>query len=368
MPVSQFVLGPASGGHDVSVTQARSRTVTFRLADSSEAGFQIDADTAAGRYVQELSTDLHYIRNGRILYRGRIGPTADDGDDKSKDTLDVKTADYKELLKRRRLYTGDIITFTQNGQDNIAWVLLNNTQVRPGGNLGISKGVGFGGDNQWYRDRTYVLGDSIGDLLQQLSEVDNGFDWSIDPVDASSLKLNLWHPFRGTDRGVVLEYGGLIRAYHRETDPGAYANQIRITGDTAVLPAAGVTRVAADIATRPEGIWDGVYGTDIQTATTLNDRADWQLANAQLVPVTYSLTFKVNGWGGPDHVWLGDTVETVIKSGRLNVDAKYRVFEIAITLDENGNETVVIQVNGPNPDFTYRPAASLRRLTNLERR
>jgi len=368
MAVWQFVLGPASGGHDVSATQARSRAVTFRLMDSSEAGFQIDADTDAGRYVQELSTDLHCIRDGRILYRGRVGPTADDGDDKSADTLDVKTFDYKELLKRRRLYTGDIITFTQTGQDLIAWTLLNNTQVRAGGSLGISKGVGFGGDNQVYRDRTYLLGDAIGDLLQQLSEVANGFDWSIDPVDASSLLMNLWHPFRGTDRGVVLEYGGAIRAYHRETDPGAYANQIRVTGDTSVLTAAGVTRVATDIATRPEGIWDAVYGTDIQTAANLNDRADWQLANAQLVPVSYSLTFKPGEWKGPDHVWLGDTVNLIIKSGRLDVNASYRVYELAISLDENANETVTIAVNGPSPDFKYRPAVALRRLTNLERR
>jgi hypothetical protein len=368
MAVWQFVMGPASGGHDVSVTQARSRSVTFRLSDPHEAGFDIDANTPAGMYVQELSTDLHCIRDGQILYRGRVGPTADDGDEKSADTVNVKTSDYRELLKRRRLYSGDIITFTQNGQDNIAWVLVNNTQVRAGGDLGISKGVGFGGDNQWYRDRTYILGDSIGEKIQELSEVDQGFEWSIDPVDASSLHMNLYHPRRGTNKGVVLEYGGLIRAYHRETNPGDYANQIRVTGDTSVLTAAGVTRVAADIATRPEGIWDGIYGNDIQTSAALNDRADWQLANSQLIPVSYSLTFKPGGWDGPDHVWLGDTVEVVIKSGRLNVDAFYRVHEIAITLDDNGNESVVMSLNGPNPDYRYRPATTLRRLTNLERR
>jgi hypothetical protein len=362
----QFVLGPASGGHAVSVTQARSRSMTFRLTDPHEAGFQISANTPAGKYVNELTTDLHCIRDGKILYRGRVGTIGDDGDEKGGDVTDVRTFDYAELLKRRRLYTGDTLTFTSIAQSEIAWGLINNTQVRAGGSLNIVKGTGHT-TNPILRSNTYAIGDSIGDLIKQLSEVSGGFHWDIEPVDQVTLALNIYYPARGANRGVVLEKGGLIRSYRRETDPGSYANQIRITGDS-TLPAAGEVRAASDIATRLEGVWDAVYGTDIKNSQALKDRADWQLANAQVVPVSYTLVFKPDKWKGPSHVWLGDTVQVVVKSGRLNANALYIVQELAVSLDDNGNETVTVQVGSPNPGLKYKPGALLRRINELERR
>lgn len=366
MATWQFVMGPASGGHDVAVVKARSRTLNFRLTDPHDGSLTMDANQPAAKYITELATDLHAIRNGQILYRGRIGPTADEGDDKSGDTIDVKSFDYRELLKRRRLTVGDSVGFSHMSQEDIVWGLIMDTQLQAGGALNIVKGDKY--TTGVIRDRTYVLGDSIGELIQQLSEVIDGFDWDIVPVDSTTMALNIFYPQRGSNKGVVLEYGGLIRAYRREVDPGNYANSIRVTGDSSVLSATGVTRVVSDVATRPEGRWDGVFGTDIQTSTALNERADWQILDAQVVPVSYSLTFKPNAWKGPDHVWLGDTVEVVINSGRLSVDTSYRVYEMAITLDEDGNETVVVQVAGSNPNYKVKPAAMLRRLTQLERR
>lgn len=366
MATWQFVMGPASGGHDVAVTKARSRSLGFKLTEAHECSLSMDADQPAATYITELATDLHAIRDGQILYRGRIGPTADSGDDKSGDTIDIKSFDYRELLKRRRLYEGMTLSYTTISQEGIVWGMVSDTQNAAGGALGLVQGPNF--YTGVVRNRTYTLGDSIGERIQELSEVDNGFDWDIIPYNQTYMALNVYYPQRGANKGVVLEYGGLIRAYQREVDPGNYSNAIRITGDSSVLSAAGLTMISGDLASRPEGRWDGAYGTDIQTNAALNERGVWQLADAQVVPITYSLTFKPNAWRGPDHVWLGDTVEVVVNSGRLSVDALYRVYELSITLDEDGNETVVIQVAGSKPNYKVKPSAILRRLTQLERR
>lgn len=361
----QWVIGPASGGHDKALTTAKSRKVTFRLAAPSDAAFSLDGRTEAAGAIDELATDLHLIRDRRLLDRMRIAPSSDDVNDDSH-TVAVAALDYREVLNRRRLYLGDTLTWAATDQAEIAWQLISQTQARAGGQLGISKGVG--NPTGMLRDRTYAPGDSIGEKVQELSDVIGGFDWAIVPRSASELALDIW-PQRGAARGVVLEYGGLVAKVQRAVDPGAYANAITETGDSGAVPVVTPeVREASDLASRAEGRWDAVFGTDIQTQAALAERADWQLATAQVVQPTYTLTLKAGAWGGPDHIWLGDTVQVVVFSGRLQVDTMLRVYEINVVLDEDGNEAVAVTVGGPKPDYARRPAAMLRRLTNLERR
>src|SRR5690606_9835308 len=96
--------------------------------------------------------------------------------------------------------------------------------------LGIDKGWTGTSPTGIDRDRTYEAGDSIGQRIQELSEVIDGFDWDISPVSASGLQLDVWHPMRGSDRGVVLIYGGLVAHVQREVNPSDYANALRYTG------------------------------------------------------------------------------------------------------------------------------------------
>lgn len=361
----QWIIGPASGGHDKALTQAKSRKATFRLTAPSDASCALDGRTEAANAIDELATDLHLMRDRQLLGRMRIGPSSDDVDDDAH-AVAFTALDYREVLNRRRLYPTDTLTWTATDQAEIAWQLISQTQARAAGQLGIAKGVGI--PNGTLRDRTYAAGDSIGEKIQELSDVIGGFDWAISPRSPSELALDIW-PQRGTARGVVLEHGGLVAKVKREVDPGAYANAITETGDTeAVPPVTPEIREAADLASRPEGRWDAVYGTDIQTQASLAERADWQLATSQVVQPTYTLTLMAGAWGGPDHIWLGDTVQTVVQSGRLQVDTQLRVYEIAVALDEDGNEAVSVTTGGPKPDYSRRPAAVLRRLTNLERR
>lgn len=370
----QLVVGPASGGHELALTEAKGRRMVFKLTDPHEVSFQLDGRHAQAAAIDELAVDVHVLWTSpagatRILSRGRAGTSGDTLDDRSH-TLDATALDYRAVLNRRRLYSDSTLTWAATDQALLAWELVEQTQGRAGGDLGISRGIGqTTGIN---RDRIYEAGDSIGERVQELSELIDGFDWEITPASASALHLDIWYPQRGTDRGVVLEYGGLVAKARREVNSSDYGNALRYTGTAGDDVTPGPTPAeleAADIGTVAQGRWDLVFGDDgLTTQAALDERAAWQILQSQVIRPVYTLTLRPGGWEGPDFLWLGDPVRVVIRSGRLDVDTVLRVYEIAVSLGDSGEETVEVTAGGPKPSYKRRPSLIDRRLTNLERR
>lgn len=368
-----LLLGPASGGHTINLTGAKNRKLTARLTQPSEASFDIDGRHPQAMSVQELSTDLHAVYTttaGRasIIYRGRIGGASDSLDDRSH-TVSVTSADYRELLRRRILYTSDTLTYTAQDQADIAFNLIGQTQAHAGGNLSISKGLGS--PTGTIRTMIYQAGDSIGDLIQTMSSMNNGFDWEITPMSPSALALNIWSSVRGSSRGVVCEYGGLIEAVRREVRPQDYANSIRVSGDQSqTTPPTQQERTASDIATRPEGRWDkALTAPDVVNLVALQARADFLQAYYQALVPSYTLTCKRGAWLGPGHIWLGDVVTVVVKSGRLAVvDPSLRVYEVAVAIGDDGIDQATLTVGRPSLNALRSPSIMDQRLRDLERR
>lgn len=374
----QLVLGPASGGHELALTEAHGRRYTARLNENSDLSFSIDGRHRQADAIGELTTDVHLLFSDstgtRILDRCRVGPTRDEVSE-DEHRVEVTALDYREVLARRILYSDDTLTYTGVDQAEIAWALVDATQQRPAGHLGIDKGWTGTSPTGIDRDRTYEAGDSIGQRIQELSEVIDGFDWDISPVSASGLQLDVWHPMRGSDRGVVLIYGGLVAHVQREVNPSDYANALRYTGaegdeeDPGPDPVEIEAPLLGQDGDWPQGRWDAAFGDDgLITQATLNERAAWQLAESQVIRPVYTVRLKRGGWGGPDHIWLGDTVRLIVASGRLRVDASLRVHEIQLDIDEDGGETATLTLGGPRPDFRRWPSRVDRRLRDLERR
>lgn len=365
--VWRWVIGPATGGHELNLTNARNRRLTLRRTRPHKASCELDARTEAATAISELATDLHVIRDGQVLHRGRAGATTDDLD-ASEHRVSITAHGYRELLNRRILWSDSQVAWTQVDQAQIAWELLQQTQTRAGGDLGITRGVGV--STGVLRDRTYEAGDTIGERLQQLSEVLDGFDWDITPSGQSALQLDIFYPSRGTDRGVTLTYGSsLVQTISREVAPGDYANAVRVTGDeVGDNPPTPVEREAADLADRPEGRWDTTESTNIKQQQALNERADWLLASSQVVQPSYRVRLAARAWSGPDHIWVGDTVLMRIKSGRLQVDTPLRVEEIDISLDDQGEETVDLVVGADQVTLGEQVAQMRRTLATLPRR
>lgn len=375
----QLVLGPASGGHELALTEAHGRRYTARLNDNSDMSFSIDGRHPQADAIAELSTDVHLLfsdaKGTRILDRCRVGPTRDEITE-DEHRVEVTCLDYRAVLRDGRiLYSTDTLTYESTDQAEIAWGLLDTTQQQPGGSLGIAKAWSGINPTGIDRDRTYEAGDSVGQRIQELSEVEDGFDWDITPVSASGLRLDLWYPARGASRGVILILGGLVAAVQREVDTSTYANAIRYTGAQGddETPGPDPREIAAPQLDQPgawpQGRWDAVFGDDgLTTQAALNARAAWQLAESQAIRPVYTVRLRRGGWQGPDHIWLGDTVRLIVPSGRLQVDTQLRVHEVQLDIDEDGGETATLTLGGPRPDFRRWPSRVDRRLKDLERR
>jgi hypothetical protein len=347
--------------------------MAFKLEEPDELSFNTDGRHLPAGALRELATDVHVLYLGpddvpRPLSRMRVGATGHDWDEAGKDDLSVTGLDYRAILNVRRLWSNSQLTWTAVDQAEIAWQLIQQTQQRVAGDLGIFKAWSGTSPTGVPLDRTFEAGDAIGERITELAERVGGFDWDLVPVSESALQLQVW-PERGTNRGVVLETGGLVAKGRREFNPSSYANTLRYTGSTdpATTP---VELEAPDLADAPEGRWEAVFGDDgLTTQSQLQDRADWQLANSQAPQPVYTLTLKPGRWKGPSHIWLGDPVLVVPRVGLLReVAVVLRVHEIAITLGESGQETVEVTVGGRRPDYRRRPTEFERRLANLERR
>lgn len=376
-PEWSYVIGPATGGltFELASPDLRTRTASFKLTAPSETSCVLDGRNQVVTRIDEMATDLHLLRAPargqpkQRLYRGRIGTTTDTIDE-NKHEVTVPSLDYRAVLKRRALMSGSTQTWTTTDQAVIAFALLTQTQDKPGGDLGIT--VGEGATTGVTLTRAYNLGDMVGDKIQELSELDGtSFDWDITSTSPTALQLDIWYPNRGFDRGVVVEFGAAIKGLTRTVDPADYANAVRLSGtapDGGGAEPAVQERTVADITTRPEGRWDAVFGETVTTTAALSDRADWRIANAQVITPAYQLTMQTNWWGGPSHVWLGDPVRMVIYSGRLRVDDTLRVQQIDVTLSDEGDEDVVLTLGASRPDYRKTATDIQKRLRDLERR
>lgn len=374
-----FSIGSWRTGPAAPLSGARNRQVTWRLVGRSEASFDLSGSDEAAGFLDELITDLWVTRSpvpdrATCLFRGRVGRTQH-AIDANTHTVSVTVGDYRAVLDRRQLWEGGQLSWVNVDQAAIAFGLVQHAQAQPGGSLSITQGVGpVSGVTRARND--YPAGKPVGEALDQLSQVDNGFDWDITPDPDPRVpgqKLDIFHPARGTDRHQVLALGDRLVSINRTVDPGTYANAIRGTGADSTSSGgalAPVRREASDIATRPEGRWDGsMSDTDLTVQQTIVDRTVQELANRQDVTPQWTVTLKPNSWGGPDDIWLGDPVSLRVKSGPLDVFATYRVLEIPCSWDDDDNVTTGLTLGtatGINPRFSPRKVDT--RLQALERR
>lgn len=152
------------------------------------------------------------------------------------ESIQLSGKGIESLLRRNRLVTD--LTYTATDQFTIARALVSAMQAQAGGDVGITVGTGTCGVT---RDRTFWAYErkNIGDAIDQLAAVENGFDWAIDvswdtsspPVPAKNLTLS--YPRRGRvagSTGVVFEAGKNLLGYTYTEDGTRSARSVDALG------------------------------------------------------------------------------------------------------------------------------------------
>lgn len=312
---------------------ARSRTVTWRLNAACSAGFTVWGTEPAALHLQDWVSDAVVMLEGVKLYRGRLVPPNDDIG--TPHLVSCETIDYRGLLGRARVIWPDsTIRFRQIEAGAIAWTLVEDSQALDGGDWGITDGVGS--TLGPLRDRTFDYGQNIGEAIQGLADVDDGFDWEVSPL----LALNRWKP-RGTPKTITLARRANANAIRRRPAPEGFGNAWLVSGAERIRDEEVVD---PDIATAPQGRFESTYADPtIVRPDTLTQRGAYLLATSLAPVVAWEVDMRVGYWD-PSLLWLGDTCQLAVKSGRLTVSPVVRLHEVTANLDENDVETVTLRL------------------------
>lgn len=375
IPAHAIYIGDWRGVDRVELSHLTSRELTVSLTEPNRVSFSVNGLDPEAALLSEGISDVWWVRENVVMFRGRL-VSATDTVDETTHEIACECVDYRGLLDQRSVVSPDEFhpgeadfgreyLFDDHWKlEDIAWDLIADAQALPGGDLGVTKGI-FTPTGQ-EKDITFRDGDSVLSCLNTLSQADPGFEFTID----HNRKFNLYYPRRGVDRGVKLDYGGLIAHLTRVVDlPATYANWTRSSGDQQMSSEDPlgwkVERAVPDLATRPEGRWDKEFpnAPELLTETALAGAAARNFAVASDTTPRYDLTFSPGQWEGPNHVWVGDTVTVHAQRGRLNVATTTRVQTLTLSLDQSNHETVSVSVGPPPVDPVAYIARTLRQLT-----
>ncbi|MFB6846200.1 hypothetical protein ACFCXS_15245 [Streptomyces sp. NPDC056373] len=258
----------------------------------------------------------------------------------------VQCGGWESYLYRRLLF--DTLTATGVDQFDVARELVDYAQNTEGGNIGITYDPGVSGVT---RDRTFLRYDlpSIGDLLDDLAAIEQGFEWRIasyrDSDGRRVKRLQLGHPVIRTGTAeIVLDHPGPVLSYSWPTDATRKANAWQSRGASVnTNQAAGsyplMSGLLVDDANIAAG-WPRLDGTSDYTTVekqgTLDAhaRADWTAARD---PVQIPEVEVLLG-GNITPALLGATVRLRIRDlwHPTALDARYRVVGLSISPPERG--------------------------------
>jgi hypothetical protein len=325
---------PATWGQLSDLVGAKSRHVEVSLNETSSATFSVSGFHPDATLVQELGTDLRIERNGTAVFRGRIGPATDDIDEDNH-TCGFTAYDYREMLKSK-IVLNDITTGAVDVEAAV-WNALSTAQARTNGTLGITRAGAASGVT--ITSQVLPRNSTVFDAADQF-RVANGVEWDVDP----GLVYRVYPSQRGSTTNWLADFGGSVKRVTRSVDVNGYANFVQVTGSSTGFTGSAAT---ADVNANASSIgrWEKAegnldYGSANQAQAAANS---WVGTDAQVIP-GYDLTLYNGVWGGPTDLWVGDRIHVVVQVGRLNVDTTLRVLKIAIDINEEGEETVVVTV------------------------
>lgn len=234
------------------------------------------------------------------------------------------------------------LVYTGLDQFTIAKNLIDQWQAQTYGNFGIDTStVGVSGVT---RDRTYLRNElhNVGQRLQELGAVSDGFDIRVDPT---TRKLVLAYPQSGTDLSASLFFD------ERNIDSASVSCSVApddlvsdVAATSSFTNAAGTNialyslRSSASVQTSFGRSWRGISFSDISIQATLDGHADaYKNARAtQMIQPGISIVPRVGADIGGFSV--GDTCTYSYDAGLGLQTLTLRIVKLTVSVDSNGQK------------------------------
>ncbi len=294
--------------------------------------------------VAGAATAVYVERNGRFTWSGLYW----DGDvDYAAGTLTMHCEGWLSYFRLRGVHTTK--QYVQWDQADIARDLLRHAETYgPGSRLGMIRyGTELTGVK---RDRTYKESDhkSIGEAVEQLADVIDGFDFSFDAEwsgpaeDELAVWFRVRYPATGRRRDVVLEDGVNCDVTSARLGGKSVRNFAVVTG-----AGDGPEQLWAT-SSRPSTLYPRleavVSASDVKEHATLKAKAD-NITRTQAAPILLpTIEVYPDAALGLSALSVGDVVSVVGGYGLVPVAGEWMVTEVGASVDTAGAETISVTV------------------------
>lgn len=200
------------------------------------------------------------------------------------------------------------------------------------------------------RDRSYFTyeASAVGELVENLAEVIDGFDFTLDVTLVDSRvrpALHLWYPQVGRQTDVLFEQRRNVEVLNWAADGARYANVVRAMGagegDDMLLSTATATSQIAPTGPYPR-VETAFSNKDVKLAATLDAQAAARLATSSIVPETLTVQVVDTVDSALGTYRCGDQVTVSCHDGYLEIEGRYQVQGVKVTIDEVGDETITV--------------------------
>lgn len=363
---------------------ARNRTINLALNGIESASFTVNTLDAAAKFINPVTSCVVCYRNGKLKWSGPIWTINETVGDAQEDVT-VNAVGWFQLLMSRLLKTGDNLTNAMVGptststaiahyyhlQDPVAIAgdLVNRTNYEYA--TGIALGAIPANPNNIQWTMTVNQLQNIGQMIQQLSNIESGFDFRVDPATMllnfyySAVKTGTTIYGRGQDRpNAVFRYGSNLTTLTRTIDPSKLTTQMTVIGQygQAQFPDA-LASTGRGAALYPPiqtyGLWEALASLSNVVSSTITAAYAAEeviFLNAPetiytFAPVQYHRALE-NGASVPQPLEdydIGDIVRLGSNYGRMVVPSPesgltgylpVRVYSMQIGIDNEGNERV----------------------------
>ncbi len=344
-PKWKFILANSSDMSQIGeLINARSKSVDLALNKPGTARFQLPLLDEMSEAIIEESTCILVYRNEECLWSGPIWTISES---LPEENLEVGCVGwFQELNEARELHSN--LSYTDVDAGQIAFGLIDTlNQQDPSSLMRVVKGQATPSQ---LRTRTYQQGQKVGPLIQELSDIEAGFDFELDPL-TRELNIRYDQVKTGTtiygigqdrpDAVFGLSWGPEnLQSLRRETDTSKLRNRIFAKGKFGTVEADDY----------PSQFIHGVFEETITLGDVVEEEILGAYANATVAfrkdPATIINFVPAQFTSSVDNVpepfvdyEIGDIVYLGANRGRLKLDSQaIRIFGISVSIDEEGNE------------------------------
>lgn len=224
------------------IKQARGKNLQLALDKPGGCGFSVPLDYNLFRDVEEINHGIIAYRGDTPRYSGMIWNLNEDTENNS---IAVQSVGWFETLNHRILRENVGYPPFSTGQINAGQIVflaasgsVGTTSYHPGGLLTIANAQRdtwlVEGTNKDVMQRiiSYQRGQNIGQAITQLSEIEAGFDFWVDPL-TRVLDITNWNEVPDKTEDIVFGYNWgnkNIEKLGRQFDPSVMVNRVTALG------------------------------------------------------------------------------------------------------------------------------------------